>query len=155
MKALRTGAGVLIAACVVLWLTHPGGAYSLLGQRWATASVITMHLQLGSPSGALLDESTSWNQVTERALELWNPFLGSVSFVAVRGVTTEGMAEDNDINNVFWAADVYGDSWGDAAAITISSYNVDENTWIETDVIFNSQLCWNSYRGPSLIPQIT
>ena len=60
---MNAGVAVLAAACVVLWLTHPGGAYSLSGRQWASGSTIAMHLQQGSPAGTLIDGSTSWNAV--------------------------------------------------------------------------------------------
>ena len=138
---------VLAAACVVLWLTHPGGAYWLSGRQWAAGSDIVMHLQQGSPAGTPIDGSTSWNAVSEGALALWNPFLNDVSFRVVRD-STEGKARGNDVNNVFWDDDVYGDPFGDTTlAVTLSTWRLSDNTLIETDVIFNQGKSWNSYRG--------
>ena len=147
MKTVNAGVAVLAAACVVLWLTHPGGAYSLSGRQWASGSTIAMHLQQGSPTGTLIDGSTSWNAVSEGALALWNPFLNDVSFGVVRD-STEGKARDNDVNNVFWNDDVYGDAFGDdVLAVTLILYRVSDSSLIETDVIFNQGKSWNSYRG--------
>ena len=58
------------------------------------------------------------------------------------------MARSNDVNNVFWSDDIYGDAFGDTTlAVTLSTYRISDNTLIETDVIFNRGKSWNSYRG--------
>lgn len=137
---------VLAAACFVVWLTGPGGAYSTTGRRWAPGSNITMHLQMGQSSGTLIDGSTGWNTVAEGALATWNPFVSGVEFRVVRD-STAGTGLRNSVNNVIWADDVYGDSFGDAVAVTISLAS--NNTTAEADVLFNRNLSWNSYRGNS------
>ena len=136
---------ILGATAVVLWLAPQGGAYSLSGQRWT--SDIAMHLQLGSPSSALIDGNTSWGQVAENALAIWNPFLRDVSFGVVRE-STAGRARGNDVNNVFFDDDVYGDPFGTSVlAVTLSTYRVSDGSFVETDVIFNQGRSWNAYRG--------
>lgn len=142
---MKTRLALLGAAGIALWFTDPGGAYSLYGQRWASGSNIVMHLQQGS-SGTLLDGSTSWNAVSEGALGIWNPFLSSASFRVVRD-STEGVALRNGVNNVIWDDDVYGDSFGDAVAITRYIYRVSDNAMLEGDVVFDRGRSWNSYRG--------
>lgn len=141
---MKARLAVLVAACVVLWLSQPGGAYWRLGRRWASGSNIVMHLQQSGLTGTLIDGSTSWNKVTENALALWNPFLNSVEFRVMRD-STAGIASPNSTNNVFWDDDVFGDPFGDAIAVT--------RTWLiggivsESDVVFDNELSWNSYRG--------
>jgi hypothetical protein len=145
VASIRTGLAALGAVGVILWFGAPGGAYSLSGQRWT--SDIVMHLQLGSPSSTLIDGNTSWNQVAENALATWNPFLRDVSFGVVRE-STAGMAMDNDVNNVFFADDVYGDPFGTSVlAVTLGTYRVSDSSFVETDVIFNEGRRWDSYRG--------
>ena len=127
MASIRTGLATLGAAGLVLWLGTPGGAYSLGGQRWT--SDIVMHLQLGSPSGTLIDGNTSWNQVAENALAIWNPFLRDVSFGVVRE-STAGMARSNNVNNVFFADDAYGDPFGTSVlAVTLGTYRVSDSSY--------------------------
>jgi hypothetical protein len=47
-----------------------------------------------------------------------------------------------------WGNDVYGDPFGDGVlAITLSLYTTPDNVLVESDVIFNRQMNWNSYRG--------
>jgi hypothetical protein len=145
VKILQAPPAVLIAVCVVLWLTQSTDAYWLNGRQWA--SNIVMHLQLGDPTGTLIDGSTSWDSGAETALALWNPSLDSVEFRVVRE-STEIKVRGNDINNVFWDDDVYGDPFGDTTlAVTLSTWRTSSSNLIETDVIFNTGKAWNSYRG--------
>ena len=123
---MRTRFAVLGVACLMLWLAHPGRAYSLYGQRWAGSS-ITMHLQQGSSSGTLIDGSSDWNAVTEGALSIWNPFLNGTSFRVVRD-STSAIGSANGINNVIWGDDVFGQPFGpDTLAITRYRYFTSDN----------------------------
>lgn len=135
---------VVVAAGAVFWLTDPGTAYWLNGPRWSSGRIV-MHLQLGRSSGTLIDGSSSWGASSEAALARWNQYLSGVEFRVERD-STAPRARGNRTNNVFWNDDVYGDSWGDAIAIALYSWS-GGNTMIEGDVIFNSRLSWNSYRG--------
>jgi hypothetical protein len=143
MKARMAALG---AACLVMWFTHPGGAFWAFGQRWASGSSIVMQLQMGSSGGTLIDGSADWNTVSEGALATWSPILNGVSFRVVRN-STAGIALRNGLNNVIWGDDVYGESFGDAVAITKWLYRVSDNILTETDVVFDRGLSWNSYRG--------
>jgi hypothetical protein len=51
------------------------------------------------------------------------------------------------VNNVFFAADVYGDSFGDAVGFARWLYRVSDGVISEADVVFNNARSWNSYRG--------
>ena len=85
--------------------------------------------------------------MSEAALALWNQVLNDVSFRVVRD-STAGKARGNDVNNVFWDDDVYGDAFGDTTvAIALRTWRTSDNTMLETDVIFNTKYSWNSYRG--------
>jgi hypothetical protein len=103
-----------------------------------------MHLQQGSSSGALIDGSPNWNAVTEGAMGAWNPFLGSVSFRAASG-STAGVSSGNGINNVAWADDMYGESFGSAVAVAF--WRSRSGVMTEVDVLFDRGRNWNSYRG--------
>ena len=111
---MKARLAVLVAACVVLWLSQPGGAYWLSGRRWA--SNIVMHLQLGSPTRTLIDGSTTYNQPLNRALGQWNPFVNRVQFRVVVGSRSE-IRRGNGVNNVFWSSRPFGRSWGDAIGV--------------------------------------
>ena len=135
----------LAAWFVVLGVIGPRAlAYSLTGTRWA-GSTATMHLQLGASPGPLLDGFASWGASAEDALAMWNNNMGGLRFAVVRD-STATRAEGNRVNNVFFSGDIYGDAWGaNVLAVTLTYSIGSANT--ETDVLFNSRLSWNSYRG--------
>ena len=143
---MRTRLALVTAAALVAWLASPAIGFSPSGRRWAAGASITMHLQQGAPASALIDGATDWNAVTEGALAIWNPFLNGVSFQVVRGSSVETGLR-NDLNNVLWGDDVYGEPFGDAVAVTPYLYFASDNRIVEADVIFDRSQSWNSYRG--------
>jgi hypothetical protein len=139
----------LFVAGLALWLgiASLARAFNLSGQRWANGQVV-MQLQLGPVNRPLLDGATSWDAVAEDALASWNSNLSSVQFSAVRN-STAAIARGNRLNNVFWSSTVYGDAWDTRTlGITLSTYDPRTSRYSETDVIFNSTVQWDSYRGP-------
>ncbi len=139
--------GFAAIACAVTLLLAPAHAYNIGKERWA-AGEVAMHLQLGPSPGPLLDGATSWGAVAESALAAWNNALTSVRFSVVRD-STAPIVRSNGVNNVFWSPSVYGDAWDSRTlAITLTSYNPQTSRYVETDVLFNQNLRWDSYRGP-------
>ena len=124
-------------------------AFNLDDERWRT-SPVTMHLQLGTLPGTLIDGSTSWGAVAEDALATWNSVLTNFRFTVVRD-STAAQARSNRINNVFFSATVYGSAFDNRTlAVTLlstSSTNGVSNGYTESDVLFNTVFSWNSYRG--------
>nr|AQQ75175.1 hypothetical protein [uncultured bacterium] len=139
-------ATVAAVAGAMLLASPPGRAFYASGPRWPAGSNIVMNLQQGAPSASLIDGSADWDAVTEGALAAWNPFLNGVSFrVAKNAASSTGLR--NNVNNVFWADDVYGQSFGDAIAVTQWLYYTESNRMAEADVMFDRKRNWNSYRG--------
>ena len=136
--------GGLFAAC-------PARAYVLEGPRWPDNTNVVLYLQLGSPGVTLIDGSTSWNAVALTALSIWNPNLGgSVQFTT--GTTAIPNASGDGKNSVFFSGTVFGQAFGDdALAITQYYYTTSGSTGAETfteaDVVFNSAVTFDSYRG--------
>lgn len=118
-------------------------AYDLIGPRWPSNTSVVMNLALGTPSSALLDGSTSWDQVATAALTTWNAQLGSGVRFSPQSATTFGQL--NGRNEAAFAPTVYGQSFNGAIAITTSRFI--GSTFTEADVIFDSARSWNSYRG--------
>jgi len=137
--------GTLVTALALL--DTPTTAYVKYGQFWpTTTSTISMQLQLGSSSGALINGCSSWGCAAERALGDWNQFLNRLQFSVVRN-STAAIEDGNTVNNVFYADDVYGDPWDrDTLAVTLLSFV--GTRLIETDVLFNTTFNWNAYDGP-------
>jgi hypothetical protein len=128
-------------------LTARLDGYHLSGPRWTT-STITVHLQLGGTSTPLLDGSPTWAASADEALTLWNVHLTTTRFSSVRD-STAPIAPGNNTNNVLFSDTVYGDAWGSGVlAVAIYYTSGGGTTMRECDVLFNSRLSWNSYRGP-------
>jgi len=120
-----------------------------LGEQVTTGTIPSI------PATGLTDGSTSWNQVAQNALAVWNSS-GALKITAFNGGTIDnsgpgGVAFGNSINNVSWGDNVYGEAWsaagGDAVAITLYAYVGNQRT--EADIIFNDSagIAWDSYRG--------
>ncbi len=136
-----------VSAIAVLWcvLAPQVFGFSFTGTRWSIASA-NIHLQLGQPAAPLADGSASWGASAEDALAIWNSHLGAFRFAVVRD-STATRADGNRVNNVHFSGDIYGQSWGGGVlAVTLTHSSGGSN--IETDVLFNNRLNWNSYRGP-------
>jgi hypothetical protein len=140
---LRVSIAVLLLG-VAAFISR-SAAYSLIGSKWTTSSV-TMHLQLGAGSGVLLDGFPNWGASAEDALAIWNGHIVATKFSPVRD-STAGRASGNRINNVFFSNDVNGQAWG-SGVLAVTLIHSSGSTQVETDVIFNNRLSWNSYRGP-------
>ncbi len=122
-------------------------AFNASGQRWAPGTV-PMHLQLGPAPIALADGSASWGASAEAALLEWNRNLTAVQFTVNRD-STAPVTRRNGFNNVFFSSTVYGDTWDERTlAVTLHVYDPRTQRYAEADVVFNSNLRWDSYRGP-------
>jgi hypothetical protein len=132
------------AGAAIIGTTATLGAYVLLGPTWPGPTIL-MQLQLGG-SGTLTDGSSSWNAAAESALSTWNQYLSRVSFRVVRD-SSAPVADHNGSNNVVFADDMYGTTFGSRTlAVTISWSRGGAMT--DADVLFNRAFTWNSYRGP-------
>jgi hypothetical protein len=121
--------------------------YSFNGYSWPSGTQIVMHLQLSRAyDSPLQDGSASWNASAADALTIWNQYLGGVSFVEA---APAGPSGGDGMNSVFFSSNVYGDSWpSHALAVTITYSEGASTVTTETDVLFNTAIKWNSYRGP-------
>jgi hypothetical protein len=113
---------------------------------WPDGEVV-MVLKLGSPGRTLIDGNTSWNSVAAAALSAWNTHLDTIQFTPM--IQDPGKGADGDhVNQVFFNSKVYGESFG-GLVLAVSTIWRDETSRTESDVIFNSAVSWDSYRGPA------
>jgi hypothetical protein len=99
--------------------------------------------------GPLIDGSTSWKAVAENALATWNPYIATIKF-KVYTVSPGPAAEKDGINQAFFAATVYGQSFGSGVLARTLWWSIGTQR-TEADTVFNGALHWDSYRG-ELIP---
>ena len=120
-------------------------AFSLNGYSWPAGSHITMQLQLSRPIDFLQDRNPHWNASAAQALDLWNQHLDNVSFVEGSG---KGPAGGDGANSVYFSHVIYGALFPTGVLAVTLNYSNSGSVFSETDVIFNNNLKWNSYRGP-------
>ena len=137
---------ILAAATAILALAPIGSAHWEEAFHW-TPGIIPVHLQMGAASGALIDGGGDWDTVTSNALNAWNGVLSGVVFQPMPDPNHDAAMQDG-ANNVIFGDDVYGEPFGDGVlAITLTAYTTPDNVIVETDVVFNRKITWNSYRG--------
>jgi hypothetical protein len=144
--ARACAAAALRGLAFIVAVAAPLRAFDLTGRVWPNGE-IPLTLALGAPAAPLLDGATDFNTLAESALAEWNQHMERSRFVATRNPDAV-RADANRINNVFFSGTVYGSAWGSGVlAVTLSSFNAATGRTRESDVLFNSALTWNSYRG--------
>jgi hypothetical protein len=113
---------------------------------WNKNRTVLMHLSLPQTGGPFLDGSATFNASAEDALNIWNQHLIHMQFAVDRDSILPPASDDAN-TSVVMSNTVYGDAFGkDVLAVTLVTPR--NAILIEADVIFNSAIRWNSYRGP-------
>lgn len=120
------------------------GAYWLNGHTWPQGSK-QIHIQLGS-SGQLIDGCQDWSCVAAASMSRWNNVLGNIQLSAVPN-STRGQGDGNGVNDMFFAADIYGTAFGDTTLAVARTWVRNNTQIVESDIIFNTKYTWDSYRG--------
>lgn len=152
MKGRMRTALTVLAVAVAVAAALPARAFVFtrtntgVTLRWPAGRTITLEMQLGASTiETTLDGKTTWNAVGEEAARIWNG-LADVNFV-VNPSASRDFGDGNGVNNVFFSSGVYGESFGDALAVTVNNGAPDTGILSESDVVFDSTRAWNSYRG--------
>jgi hypothetical protein len=124
---------------------HWSHAFVLEGQSWTRDRTVVLQLSLGGPA-RLLDGSTSFNQVAQKALNVWNPYLAHLHLSFVNNSPVPPADADDEMS-VQFSSTVFGKTFGSGTlAITLLDFR--GNVFEETDTLFNTFYHWDSYRGP-------
>src|SRR5437667_3284517 len=138
---------IALLACSALFC--PARAHTFLSNPpmvWPNGEVVVV-LKLCTPGRTLIDGNTSWEPVADQVLSTWNSHLGTIQFSPV--TQNPGMGADRDgVNQVFFSLRVYGESFG-GLVLAVSTIWHDGTNRMESDVIFNTAVSWDSYRGPA------
>jgi hypothetical protein len=111
---------------------------------WRTSTIL-IDLNLGSQlETPLKDGSTSFNAVATNALAIWNPKLTTVKFTSRQ--TSRDPRDGDGLNQVFFDSTVYGQAFGDEVLAVTTRWSIG-TTRLEGDIIVNSAVQWDSYRG--------
>jgi Matrixin len=133
---------------MTLSMPRSAAAYALEGPSWAGQPTIPIHVQLGSPaSGTLLDGFPSFDASVLQAIKLWNHYLNPGPPLIAPTVTVTGPGDHNDgITQMFFASTTYNGAFGPNVLAVTFTDSVG-STMTQTDIIFNSNVKWDSYRG--------
>jgi len=119
--------------------------YTLEDVSWTKNRTVLMHLSLPQSGGPFSDGSASFNASAEDALNIWNQYLVHMQFAVDRNSILPPSGTDGN-TSVLMSNTVYGDTFGkNVLAVTLVTPR--DTTFIEADVIFNSAINWDSYRG--------
>lgn len=118
--------------------------------KWP-AGTVNFQLKLGATR--TLQDGTNFNSSFTAAMNAWNAVIARVQLAGT--VAAEGPGgRNNGISEVFFAPDIYGESFGESTVAITSSYRGGEvqpdgsYPRTQSDIIFNSNRPWDSYRGP-------
>jgi len=129
-----------------LILTSRSLGYVLEGESWTKNRTVLMHLSLPTGGGPYQDGSKSLSESAEDALNIWNQYLVHMKFAVDRNSILP--PKDDDANtSVLISNTIFGKSFGSRVLAVTNIYSRTSTT-LETDVVFNSALNFDSYRGP-------
>lgn len=151
---LRRAAGLTL----LLALTAGAGAFTFLRNnntglpiKWPMGT-IPFRIMLGDTAN--LSDGTSFNLTADIAAEQWNDILGSVQFVTT--LTTGTGARNNGVNEMVFMSSVFGDPFDENVIAVATQFTSSRsgNERSEADIVFNSNIVWNSFRGsrPGNVP---
>ena len=127
-------------------LVPPGVfGYALENKSWPAGSIVTVQMDLGTPSQALIDGSATWNDAALPALFDWNAEMADIQMVAVMDSKLPVSSGDGK-NSASFASTVFGDSFG-GGVLAVTYYRTQGSSIIEADVLFNTAQLFDSYRG--------
>ena len=146
MASLRLAAALSLG--LALCAAPSAHAYLLSGNSWPSGTIpIVLQLDATKPANVTLplnDGATSWNAMAAAVFTDWNAVLGRTQFTSTESASTTS-AYNNKINNVVFAATIYGEAFDSRTlAVTLSGTALRK---LESDVLVNNARSWNSYRG--------
>lgn len=141
-----------VGAALILSATYSVDGFVLLPRRWPNGSVINLQIRMGPGSRRLIDGKTHWDQVVVAAANEWNNTV--LKAVPVRLTTVRnasGTQQSGDgRNSVFFANTIFGQAFGrNQAGVALTRFTT-AGVIVESDIILNARVKFNSYRGPQL-----
>jgi hypothetical protein len=145
----KIGAVAALAAIVTIGIgvlqPPKADAYTLEGPKWPNGSTVNMQLSLGNAGRTLSDGNTSWNSAVAPALDAWNGVIGGMQFGKVMN-STVSLARGDHYNSMAFSSTVFGQSFG-SNTLAVTYYSYSGSTFLEADILFNTAISWDSYRG--------
>ena len=133
-----------LTAFALLLMSAAAYGFVVLGPVWPSKSV-SIQLRFGDSPTFLTDGSPSWNAVARGVMATWNRYLLRIQLVPISGGSVP--QNGDGVNSAFFAPDLYSMDFGDTVAVTTIWTENGRRTRTEADMIFNSNLTWDSYGG--------
>ena len=116
---------------------------------WPRAEV-TLNLLVGcSPNTPLVEWGPCWDDAAEDAASRWNAAGAQFEFFIRRTSVPVSLCAADDFNTVGWAPTICDMPFGPGVAATTTNWtNISTGEVVDSDVVFNSDLDWNTYAGP-------
>ena len=158
VNSSRAGRVLALMMITAAWLPLTSHAYDLIApvSLWPVGDVNWKENLVGngtnipipSVGSPLQDGSTSWGQALQKAIDDLNAVIpDEVLTLSITQDSGIAAGSQDDVNNVEFAATVYGNAWGGSTVgISLSLWTGNRKT--ENDVLFNATKTWNSYEGP-------
>ena len=143
-RAFATLASAIITALLVV-IPCSAPAYVLEGPSWPAGTTVVLELGLGDAGRTLIDGNTSWNTAASPAFGMWNQSIQRAQLTS-RNPTT-GASSGDGINSIVFATTVFGQTFG-PHTLAVTYYRYSGSTMSETDILFNQNQTFDSYRGP-------
>jgi hypothetical protein len=144
-SSLRRCLAVLLTSGALIGFSCVTYGYVLEGPSWPAQSVITLQMELGSPSHLLQDGSQTWNIAVAPAPDQWNAVMKNVQFNKVMN-SSAPVSQGDGINSVAFSSTVFGSKFGEGV-LAVTTYFSRGNAMTEADVLFNQNQQFDSYRG--------
>lgn len=142
---------ILLVAGTALVAVAAGWAFSLITDsskiyavNWQPGT-INIRIMLPAPTVTTVD-GTDLNTSFQAAIDGWNARLGVFQMTG-QALPPGSRAAGNRINEVVMAAAANGSTF-DTSTLAVTLSFARANTRTESDIVFNSALTWDSYRGP-------
>lgn len=131
---------------LVLTLASSASAYVLEGQSWTLNRTVAMQMSLVEPHTPFIDGASSFDEVAQSALDIWNLYLPHLHCTAVLNSPVTATSGDDEMSALF-SSTVFGDKFG-TGTLAVTLLNFRNAVMEESDTVFNNVYSWNSYRGP-------
>jgi hypothetical protein len=135
----------LALLALTAFLSTMSFGYRLEGESSTPNRTVLMHLSL-PPGGPFQDGSGSLGESAEDALNIWNQYLVHIKFAVDRNSILPPSNGDADMS-VLASNTVFGDAFG-SRVLAVTLISTRGSITLETDVVFNSAIHFDSYRGP-------
>ncbi|HWA26466.1 MAG TPA: matrixin family metalloprotease [Lacunisphaera sp.] len=116
--------------------------------KWP-AKPITIRIMLGGTT--TLSDGLTFNESARAAAQTWNTVIGSAQIQSTFATGTPAEQTNNDqtpVNELGFSSTVFGRPF-DSGVLAVTTGFSAGNERTEADILFNSAVTWNSYRGPT------